>query len=370
MKPLVSVLIPAFNSEEWIADTIKSALDQIWPRKEIIVVDDGSTDQTLAIARRFAPDGVTVVSQVNQGAAAARNKAFDLCRGDYIQWLDADDLLAPDKVARQMEAVDSGCGKRTLLSSEWGNFMYRQERAVFSPTALWRDLSPVEWLLRKMGQGLHMQTATWLVSRELTKAAGPWDCRLFRDNDGEYFCRVLLACDGVRFVPGARVLYRVRGTDCVSYIGRSNKKRESLLLSMRLHIGYLRSLEESQRVREVCVKYLQIWLIHFYPDRSDLIRKAEELAMALGGHLETPRLSWKYAWIRKMFGWGLARRADLSCPRIRLSLVRAWDKALFRFQSRNFDKWPKLLWPRPVLRFGLLGKIAHFILTTWEDFGG
>ena len=52
MKPLVSILIPAFNSEAWIADTIKSAIAQTWPRKEIIVIDDGSTDQTLAVARR------------------------------------------------------------------------------------------------------------------------------------------------------------------------------------------------------------------------------------------------------------------------------------------------------------------------------
>jgi len=65
----------------------------------------------------------------------------------------------------------------------------------------------------QLGQNLYMQTATWLVSRELTEAAGPWDTRLLGDDDGEYFCRVLLASNGVRFVPEAKVLlscFRIR----------------------------------------------------------------------------------------------------------------------------------------------------------------
>src|SRR5712664_2592403 len=131
MQPLVSILIPAFNAQAWLADTISSAIGQTWPRKEIIVVDDGSTDQTLSIARQFASKHITVITQANQGAAAARNKALSLSHGDYIQWLDADDLLAPDKVARQMEALNCAESPRTLLSSSWGHFMYRPYRARF-----------------------------------------------------------------------------------------------------------------------------------------------------------------------------------------------------------------------------------------------
>jgi glycosyltransferase involved in cell wall biosynthesis len=96
MKPLVSILIPAHNAEAWIADTVRSAIGQSWPRKEIIIVDDGSTDQTFAVARGFASKDVTVVTHENQGAASTRNYAFSLCQGDFIQWLDADDLLSPD----------------------------------------------------------------------------------------------------------------------------------------------------------------------------------------------------------------------------------------------------------------------------------
>src|SRR5436190_22863080 len=246
MKPLVSILIPAYNAERWLAETIRSALSQTWPNKEIVVVDDGSRDRTLSIARQFASKNVSVVTQENQGASAARNRAFELCQGDYIQWLDADDLLAPQKIASHVEAADRHGNERTLFSCAWGRFYYRTDRATFTPTSLWCDLSPVEWLVRKMGQNLHMPPATWLVSRKLTQVAGPWDTRLSLDDDGEYFCRVILASDGIRFVPAAQVFYRASGFGSLCSVDWSDKKFRSAFLSMQLHIGHVRSLEDSE----------------------------------------------------------------------------------------------------------------------------
>jgi glycosyltransferase involved in cell wall biosynthesis len=335
MMPLISILIPAHNAEKWIADTIRSAIAQSWQRKEIIVVDDGSTDQTLEIARQFESESVRVVWQENQGAAAARNKALSLSQGDYIQWLDADDLLASDKIAKQMETLDPVYSRRTLLSSSFGQFMYRPQRARFTPTALWCDLSPAEFLLRKLGHRVFMQTAVWLVSRELTEAAGPWDTSMISDDDGEYFCRILLASDGIRFVRDARVYYRSVGTLRLSYVGRSNRKLEALWRSMQLHIIYLRSLEDSERVRAACIQYLQNYLIVFYPLRLDIAKDMRKVARELGGQLDVPRLPWKYSWIKTFFGWDCACRAQLFLPSVRWSVVRIWDKALFRIESRR-----------------------------------
>lgn len=333
MTPLVSILIPAYNIEAWISDTIRSALGQMWARKEIVVVDDGSTDGTLAVARRFASKDVLVVTQANQGAAAARNRAFSLCQGDYIQWLDADDLLSPDKVAKQMEARAGGIGARTLLSCGWAYFMYRPHGSVFTPTALWCDLSPVEWLIRKMAQNLHMQTATWLVSRQLTEAAGPWDTRLLGDDDGEYFCRVLLRSDGVRFVPKGHVFYRMSGSSRLSYIGRSHAKLEAHLTSMQLHVDYLLSLEDSERTRAACMRYLQTWLVHFYPNRQDLVFEMQQLAANLAGRLDPPRLSWKWDWIRRLFGWRTAKAAQMSLRHLKWTTIRASDRMIARLEG-------------------------------------
>jgi glycosyltransferase involved in cell wall biosynthesis len=328
MTPLVSILIPAYNAEPWIADTIKSALGQTWPSKEIIIVDDGSEDRTLAVAKRFAAKDVSVVTQKNQGAAVARNKAFSLAQGEYIQWLDADDLLAPDKISRQMSVLNGCKGNGTLCSASWGAFHYRIQKAQFHPSPLWADLSPVEWLLRKMGQNCHMQTATWLVSRELTEAAGPWDTRLSLDDDGEYFCRVLRESDGVRFVPEAKVYYRHVGSNRLSYGWRSNTKLEAQFLSMEMQIQYLLSMEESERSRAACVRYLQKYMLDFHPERPDIVERMEKLADSLGGRLEFPRAGWKYYWIQKIFGWGAAKRVLILMPNLKSTVIRRMDKVM------------------------------------------
>jgi glycosyltransferase involved in cell wall biosynthesis len=333
MKPLVSILIPAFNAQRSLSDTIRSALAQTWPNKEVIIVDDSSQDQTLSVARRFESKGVIVITQANQGAAATRNKAFSLSKGDYIQWLDADDLLSPDKIAEQVKELNHCQGRRTLLSSAWGYFFYRWDKADFKQSALWCDLSPIEWLLRKMEQNLYMQTATWLVSRELTEAAGPWNTQLLSDDDGEYFARVVLASDGIKFAPKGKVYYRRSGYNRLSYIGQSNKKLEAQFHSMKLNIGYVRSLQDSDRVRAACLKYLQTWLIYFYPNRPDIVQQAKSLARELGGHLEIPRFSWKYSWLQSIFGFRAAKRAQHLLPKIKECAISSYDQILFRLCS-------------------------------------
>jgi glycosyltransferase involved in cell wall biosynthesis len=335
MKPLVSILIPAYNAEEWIADTIRSAVAQTWQPKEIIIVDDGSSDRTAEVSRRFASNEVTVVSIKNQGAAAARNHALQLSRGDYIQWLDADDLLAPDKIERQLAALGESDSPRVLLSAPWANFNYRTHRAHFVSTSLCHDLSPVDWLLRKMSENLHMQTATWLTSRELADSAGPWDTRLISDDDGEYYCRVLMASKGTRFVPEAKVFYRITSSNRWSYIGTSDKKKDAMLLSMKLHIHYLRSLEESDRVRKACLTYMQNWFDNFYPERPDIVAELQGLAAQLQGHLEVPRLRRKYAWITQILGQKAAKRAQMVLPQMKASLIRYWDKAMYELETRQ-----------------------------------
>jgi glycosyltransferase involved in cell wall biosynthesis len=336
--PLVSILTPAYNAEKWIAHTITSALRQIWPLKEIIIVDDGSTDGTLDVASQFLKDGVTVISQKNRGASAARNHAYSLCHGEYIQWLDADDSLAPDKISRQMEFALTVNNPRLLFASEWGRFLYRTKRAEFIPTVLWQDLSPIEWLLHKMTLNVWMQPGSWLVSRELSEAAGPWNERLSFDDDGEYFCRVISQSQGVPFVRGAKAFYRTTGPGSLSTVDNSDKKLESAWRSIQLHIEYLRRLEDSERTRKAAVKFLQTWFTLFDPYRMDIIEQIQELAQKLSGAITRAHpiepLRWKWAWMKRVFGRRFAYWAQKSLPQFKhhvfRSATRAWDKTLFQ----------------------------------------
>jgi glycosyltransferase involved in cell wall biosynthesis len=333
MKPLVSILIPAYNAEKWIGETLRSAISQTWPRKEIIVVNDGSTDGTAEVVQRFASNQVKLLSTTNGGHSAAENHAYQHCQGDYIQYLDADDLLIPDKIERQLEALREDDSGRILASSPWAAFYYRTSSARFVRNSLCQDLRPVEWLLRKLGENLHMGNATWLVSRKLSEAAGPWDESLQYDTDGEYFARVLLASEGTRFVPETGMFYRVTGPSSVSNIGNSDKKKDSLLRSMKLHIQYLQSLEESERVRQACLVYLQTWYGAFYPERPDLVAALQTMAAHLRGRLKEPHLRWKYAWVKPLLGWRAAKWAQMTMPLLRSSCARHCDKMIHMLET-------------------------------------
>ena len=301
------------------------------------MVDDSSTDGTLAIARQFESDQLRVVTHKNQGASATRNKAYSLCQGDYIQFLDADDLLAPDKIATQMEALGAVAQPKNAVVGQLGK--------IHVPLLPDR-VHPKFIVVRPFSGGMAgpqtaiqpvQQTASWLVSRELAEMAGPWDIRLLGDDDGEYFCRVLLASEGVRFVPQSKVDYRSAGTSSLSYIGNSEKKMVAQLCSMDLHIRYIRSLEDSPRVREACVTYLQNWLGFFYP-RSWSCKTARRNGGDPWRKVEPPPLSWKYSWIEKFFGRQQAKRAQVVLPRFKWELIRRWDKTMFQIEGRKFEE--------------------------------
>jgi glycosyltransferase involved in cell wall biosynthesis len=326
MLPLVSVLIPAYNADRWIEETIQSVLHQTWQRTEIMIVDDGSRDRTLEIARRFSSGKVSVISIDHCGAAATRNYALRHCQGDYIQWLDADDLLAPDKIEKQLAALREGDDHRILLSCAWARFYYQPRTAACIHSSLHTTLSPVDWLLTKIGSNEFMQTATWLTSRELAEAAGPWDTRLLSDDDGEYYCRVLQAATQVRFVPGTGVFYRQRGRGSLAHIGSDNAKKDALLLSMKLHIDHLRSMEDSERVRAACLNFLNTGYPYFYLTRPDLALELQEIAASVGGDLERPKIRSKYAWIRTCFGWQTAHSVETFLPQLKESVLRQIDQ--------------------------------------------
>jgi hypothetical protein len=143
----------------------------------------------------------------------------------------------------------------------------------------------------------------------------------------------LRASTGVRFVEAARVYYRTVGPMRLSHVGQSNRKIEALWGSMKLHIGYLRALEDSAKTRAACVKYLQNYLINFYPQRPDIVEEMRTMAKELGGQLALPQLSWKYQWIQWFLGWDSAKRSQFFLRNVKWSLIVRWDKSLLQLKS-------------------------------------
>ena len=333
MSKLVSILIPLYNAEQWFWETMESALSQTWPNKEIIIVDDGSTDNSLKIAKQYEGKSVKVITQENQGAAAARNKAYEYAQGDYIQWLDADDLLAPDKIEKQM-AVAEEDEPGVLLTSSWAKFYYRYKKAKFIPDNLWQDLKPADWLITKFNENVFMNPAVWLVSRELTDLAGPWDVRTAPDDDGEYIARVVVASKKVRFVQEARCYYRKSNPKSLSK-DLSEKALDGILLSIILCTAYLRSLEDSERTKAACWRVLQTNMGRLYPSRTDIPKRAIDLAEELGNSLLIPVVNWKYTFAKKVLGQNLAKRTKMTSARVRQTIAWNWDKLLYNLSGKR-----------------------------------
>jgi glycosyltransferase involved in cell wall biosynthesis len=124
---LVSIVVPSYNAERFLAETLESALLQTYPHTEIIVIDDGSTDGTAEIIRAYA-GRVTAEFGPNRGASAARNRGTALARGEFIQYLDADDLLPPAAIEHRVAAMrESGAD---VAYSDWEKLV-ELERGIF-----------------------------------------------------------------------------------------------------------------------------------------------------------------------------------------------------------------------------------------------
>ncbi|HHW75679.1 MAG TPA: glycosyltransferase family 2 protein [Xanthomonadaceae bacterium] len=330
MSCLVSILIPAYKAEKWIRETMSSAIHQTWPNKEVIVVDDGSPDHTFEVAKSLESRFVKVVKQANTGACGARNKALSLAQGDYIQWLDADDLLHPEKISHQLAKAEDGSNSLSLLTSAWGKFFFRPQKAKFDPDPLWRDLSPVDWIMTKFNDNAWMNPAVWLVSRRLAELAGPWDERLTSsgDDDGEYICRVVTHARDVKFVRDAKCYYRIGTVGSLNWnMERSEKSLNTLILSLSLSIGHLRSLEDTARTRTASINYLQTFLPYFYGNES-LLKKLYDMAEELGGTLNPPKVNWKYRPIEMIFGPNVTKKVINNWRAAKLLARGNWDRLL------------------------------------------
>ena len=327
MSGLVSVLIPAYNSEMWIADTIKSALSQTWKNIEIIIVDDGSTNSTPFIAEQFQAKNVKVIRQENSGACVARNKALSCCQGDYIQWLDSDDLLHPQKIAAQLARVEGCWNCDVLLSAACGHFYFRPRNARFRADACWQNLAPVEWLITKFNQGFGMLPVTWLVSRHLTEICGLWDERLTLDDDGEYSCRLVSKSASVEFVQDSKCYYR-RGNLSSLSNKISDESLNSFYLSICLCIEYLLSLEDSQRTRSACINHLVNNLLYFYPERKDLLEKMYNISAEFGKGEISPRLTSRFSALATIIGFRAAKDVKSAAWKAEVLVRKNWDKLL------------------------------------------
>ena len=301
-SPLVSILIPLYNAERYIAETLDNCLAQTYPNIEVIVVDDGSSDNSLAIARKYAEkhENIKVFAQENAGAPRARNLAFEKCSGDYIQYLDADDLMSENKIASQM-ALAERYGDEAVYSCRFEHFCQKRGDGGY----VWREVdrsfdSGLQWLIASwsgMWMGVIM---SWLTPRQLIEKAGPWNESLTKNQDGEFFSRVLLYADKVVYSDDAVVYYRLTGSTSVAS-QFSQKSARSTLDVFKLYETHTKDLDHPQLKKALAYNYLD-FIRSYYPHFPELIKEAEASIYQLGFTYRTLPIPGKLAPFAKIIG--------------------------------------------------------------------
>lgn len=228
--PLVSVIVPAYNSELTLSATLESVLSQTHRRLEVIVVDDGSRDDTGKIARRHAETDprLSVLTQANSGVARARNFGLSRCSGDFIAWIDADDIWHPTKLVRQLEMFRTS---RRRLSFVYSGYRLIDEADVILPNL--RPLTDVsgDTLCLQIASNFFSNTSSLVVPRDVVQAIGGHDPRL-RDwqieGAEDFLLQSQLAMSGpAGCCRSALVGYRMHGQNMSSHFvraARSNLK--------------------------------------------------------------------------------------------------------------------------------------------------
>lgn len=210
MQPQVSILIPCYNAEKWLPHAIESALNQTYAHKEVIVIDDGSTDGSLEVIKSFG-DRIIWQTQPNQGGNVTRNRLLELSHGEWLQYLDADDYLLNHKIETQINCLFDFPEADVLCSPVMAEYYENGKVSIIEAHSLepydpWILLA--RWKLPQTGGSLWRKQA-------LTKVEG-WKIDQPCCQEHELYLRLLI--DGCHFIYSDEVMavYRLWSNSTVS----------------------------------------------------------------------------------------------------------------------------------------------------------
>ena len=278
-EPLVSVIIPLYNAEKYIKATIDCLLNQSYQNIEIIVIDDFSTDQSFQLVSQLKSEKIKLKQNKTKGACAARNYGFEISKGDYIQYLDADDLLSTNKIESQLNLIKNT--PNAIASCGWGKFIDTITGVDIKEQGINKNYpTPYQWLVDAwltIEMGL---ISVWLTPRSVIEKAGKWDEKLLINQDGEFFCRVILTSSCILFSEEAIAFYRIN-PDGITQTKRTPEKITSQLYSYQLCEQHLTPyFDDINAKKAIGNLYLKFIYLH-YGEYPAIVQKAWEAFNAL-----------------------------------------------------------------------------------------
>jgi len=302
----VSIIIPLYNSANYISETVTSALAQTWKNFEIIIVDDGSTDNSYSLAKSFESHILKVYRQEHKGACAARNLAYSKSSGDYVQYLDADDLLSPEKIEQQIKLI---CDENYIVSTcNSLRFQKNIDKYINTGLSVSKNyVTPIEYILDVWETDDYLCLHAWLFPRTLIDLAGPWDISLQRFQDPEFISRVLISTKEIRFSATGKAFYR----DTLNSLskGKIVDIERSRFHFLQTVIDNILLPIENERTKNAIAFRLSNAIYLWYPEFPDLVGSGLEILKKVNRPIED-NIKGKSIFFLKLFGWRIIRRVE------------------------------------------------------------
>lgn len=303
MLPKVSILIPCYNAEQWIAQAIESALAQTYPNKEVIVVDDGSTDSSLEVIKTFK-DVIRWETQPNQGGNITRNRLLELSTGEWLQYLDSDDYLLPNKIEQQLSILSQEADADVICSPTIDE--YHRDGKV------WQEMGPFlqprdPWIL--LAKWDLPQTGGSLWRKQSILEVGGWALQQPCCQEHELYSRLLMAGKHFTYCDAAGAVYRFWTTNSVSRKNQWETLRRRLEVKERIE-RYLEQENQLTKERQDAINQSRFGcarvIYNYDPEwANQIVTKIHQQNPNFTPVEATPKL---YQIIYKVFGFSAAEK--------------------------------------------------------------
>lgn len=241
---IVSIITPCYNAEGFIEETITSVLNQSYKAIEYIIVDDGSTDNSLKILDTYK-DHLIVVEGAHKGACAARNKGAEIAKGEYLLFLDADDTLEKNTIEVFLNEIKNL--SNTLVACNWKRLNFTENKWLATPSGL-SDAPTNNDFIQGWLSGWYVPPAGILWSKQIFENTGGWDESLAANQDGDLILRALIKDVKIKLTNKTTVYYRHHNSNKISI--SSSKSSRHLASRIKVLKKVANSLEEKQKLEE------------------------------------------------------------------------------------------------------------------------
>lgn len=283
--PVISVIIPVFNGEKTIKETIQSVLNQTFTDLEVIVINDGSQDSTLSVVSSIEDPRLKVFSYENAGVANSRNRGFSHASGEFISFLDADDLWTPDKLEAQLKALQAH--PQAAVAYSWVDYIDQSGKFFYAGNHITANGNIYEKLLL---HNLLENGSNPLIHKQAFAKVGSFDQTLSSAADWDMWLRLSARYEFVA-VPSSQVLYRVSTHSMSS--NALKMETESLQLIEKAFNQAPKSLQHRKKHSlSFLYRYLTFNSLGSPPNRQDGLLAARFLWNAIANDLSV-LLEWK-----------------------------------------------------------------------------